>query len=359
MMTRITRARAWIAANLKTPVGAVLAALLLGGTLTVVATVSDPGGGQHTITIKVQGQNGQVTVTAPQAAVKQAQAGLADHTGSRSEDPAGVPQKLLDAGQAQQESLAATDQLPIVTPDAAPSQRGCVTRLVRNYSTRRGVRPRWAVMHYTVSPNRPGWSDVDAVVAWFDNPASQASSNFVIDGEGHCAYIVRTSDKAWTQAAANPLGWSIEFVALGTEPALTRPQLARAAQVIHDQNRVWQIPNQLGSVAGCSVARGGIIDHAMLGLCGGGHHDLQPLYGSPIGGNTRAQNTRRLATIIAAVRALDPKPVSAVDRRTCARLNAWRQRGRPAGHQVAVNVRRRQALARRGVTCTPKGPVRR
>lgn len=353
-----TRARAWLAANLK-PITAVVLALLAGATITVVGSVTDPGGGQHTVTVVVSGQTGKVTVTAPRAAVQQAKSGLADHTGSRSEDPAGVPRAELDAGQTQQDKLAATDQLPIVTPDAAPSQPGCVTRLVRNYSSRRGVRPRWAVMHYTVSPNRPGWSDVNAVVAWFDNPASQASSNFVIDGEGNCAYIVRTSDKAWTQAAGNPLGWSIEFVALGTESALTRAQLAKAARVIHDQNHVWQIPNQLGAVSGCSVARGGIIDHAMLGLCGGGHHDLQPLYGSRISDNTRAAAVKRLAAIIAAVRALDPKPVTDVDRRTCAKLNAWRRRGRPAGHQVAVNVRRRQALERRGVTCTAAGPTRR
>jgi N-acetyl-anhydromuramyl-L-alanine amidase AmpD len=64
------------------------------------------------------------------------------------------------------------------------------------------------VLHYTVSPNRVGWSDVNAVVAEFANPAFQASSNYVIDGEGHCAYIVRESDKAWTQAAANPFAIS-------------------------------------------------------------------------------------------------------------------------------------------------------
>lgn len=343
-MNSITRARAWLAANLKTPVGAILIALLLGGTLTVALTVTDPGGGQHTVTVKVQGQNGQVTVTAPQAAVDQAGT-LGKHDDSRSEQPAGVPGPVLSAGQEQQERLAATDQLPVVTPDAAPEQAGCRSTFVRNRSSRRGVRPRLFVLHYTVSPNRPGWSDVNAITSLFDTPSFQASSNYIVDREGHCAYIVRESDKAWTQAAFNPVSISVEVINTGRENSYAGTAgLAKLARVVSDSAGRWQIPLRRGQVSGCTVVAGGIVDHEQLGGCGGNHGDITPF---------------SAAAVIAAARAYRASTsITAVDRRTCAKLNAWRRRGRPGGHQVVVNVRRRQALERRGVTCTSKGPVR-
>lgn len=343
-MDSITRARAWIVANLKTPLGAVLVALILGGTLTVVATVSDPGGGQHTVTIKVQGQTGQVTVTAPQAAVDQAGT-VGKHEASRSEQPQGVPGPVLAAGQQQQERLAATDQLPLVTPDAAPEQAGCRSTFVRNYSSRRGVRPRLFVLHYTVSPNRAGWSDVNAITSLFDTASFQASSNYILDAEGHCAYIVRESDKAWTQAAFNPVSISVEVINTGREPTYTGSDgMAKLARIVSDSAARWQIPLRRGRVAGCSVVAGGIVDHNTLGGCGGGHADITPF---------------STASVVAAARAYRASTsITVVDRRTCAKLNAWRARGRPGGHQVVVNVRRRQALERRGVKCAAKGPVR-
>lgn len=236
--------------------------------------------GQRYETVKVGGAHGTAvqTLTVPQSAVDQVKkSDVGDHTDMRNESPPAAPTSALEAARAQDEQLAATDQLPIVTPLAAPEQRGCVTRLVQNYSSRQGVRPRIFVLHYTVSPNRTGWSDVNAVVSEFDYVPFQASSNYVIDGEGHCAYIVRESDKAWTQAAMNPVAISVEVIDMGTERTyLAKPGLEKLAMVISDALKRWQIPLQLGAVSGGVVERAGVVDHNMLGLAGGGHHDITP-----------------------------------------------------------------------------------
>ena len=270
---------------------------------------------------------------------------LDDHLDARDETPVGASRRALELGRRAQDRLAATDQLPIVTPDAAPQQRGCTTSLVRNYSTRRGVRPRLWVIHYTVSPNRPGIGDVNAVTNLFNRPAFAASSNYVIDREGHCRYIVRESDKAWTQAAANPFAISVEIINSGREGTLiSGPGLRKVGQVISDSARRWQIPLRRGGVSGCAPSRPGIVTHGMLGACGGGHVDVSPYPLDPI-----------IAAALAARRGTVGTPV---DRRTCSRLNAWRRAGRPTA-QLPANQRRRDALAARGLRCAAGGPGRR
>lgn len=253
--------------------GHLLAAVLVVGTLAALGVFA----ASKWATVKVGGsRGGEVTLTVPVAAVKQT-AGLDDHAGARDETPPHAPAAFLNAAQEQQDSLAATDQLPIVTPDAAPEQRGCRTELVQDFSTRRGVRPRIFVLHYTVSPNRLGWSDVNAVVGEFNTWAFQASSNYVIDGEGNCAYIVRESDKAWTQAAYNPLAISVEVINSGREARYIAPVgLAKLALVANDALCRWEIPVQGGATSGGTVTRPGIVDHASLGVVGGGHHDITP-----------------------------------------------------------------------------------
>lgn len=232
-----------------------------------------------------------VTVTAPTDAVVQAAQSpeLSQPGGLRSETPPGVTSAQLEASRVKQEALAQTDQLPLVAPDAAPSQAGCASRFVRNYSTRRGVRPREWVLHYTVTPNRPGWGDVDAITSFFNSRGSYASSNYVIDSEGHCAYIVRETDKAWTQAGGNPYSISVEVIATGREKRYLEPAgLRKLARVISDSARRWQIPIRAGRVNGCVPVTPGIIDHRAWGPCGGGHVDITPF---------------TVATVIRAVRA--------------------------------------------------------
>ena len=175
--------------------------------------------------------------------------------------------------------LVANDRrfVPPAVTLAAPEQSGCSTRLVRNYSSRNGRTPLLWVLHYTVSPNRPGLSDMDAVAAWFNNPRSQASSHYLIDNEGHCYLLVPESQKAWTQATFNPVSISVEVINTGREPSYAgRAGLRKLARVISDSAARWRIPIRKGAVRGCTVVRSGIIDHDALGQCGGGHTDIRP-----------------------------------------------------------------------------------
>lgn len=326
-----------------------LAALVaLAATIGVTIVVSSGGpDGPSVVTITVNGGAGQTTtVTAPKPVVEQAADNL--HGGLRTEQPEGVSGQQLDQAREQQENLAATDQLPIVTPLAAPEQAGCRSRFVSNSSSRRGTRPRLFVLHYTVSPNRPGWDDVNAIVGLFNRPSFAASSTYVLDREAHCAYIVRESEKPWTQATFNPVSISVEIINSGRERNLIDgPGRRRLVKIMADSLRRWHIPAQPGIVRGCTVVRPGVIDHAALGACGGGHSDVNPYRGEIPG-------------IISDVRRrIGSGRITSVDRVTCRKLNAWRNAGRPRGGRWERNsVRRKRALTSRGVTCTARGPVR-
>lgn len=267
-------------------------ALSLVGAITISVTSStdETGHKSRSVVLHVDGKDRDRarddTVTVPRAAIDQAKQGdLGDHlaAGLRDESPPGVSPVEINASIKKQERLAANDQLPIVQPDAAPVQRGCRSEFVRNYSTRRGVRPREWTLHYTVSPNRPGWSDVNAVVALFNTSRSQASSNYVVDAEGHCAYIVRESDKAWTQAGGNPYSISVEIINSGHEETLAGSAgLKKVGLIISDSAKRWQIPLSRGIVAGCIPVKPGIIQHKDWGLCGGGHFDIAPFSVAPV-----------------------------------------------------------------------------
>jgi hypothetical protein len=330
----------WIKAAL-----AAIIALPFGIALVVVLP-GDHNQPASTVTVTLKGPGPDKTISVPQAAVEQAQASdVGHHEGMRDELPPNVPLKDLTAAADQQDQLAASDALPIVTPDAAPEQAGCRSRFVRNYSSRRGVRPRLWVLHYTVSSNRPGWSDVEAIDSLFNNASFAASSNYVIDNEGHCDYIVRESDKAWTQATYNPVSISVEVINTGSEPTYAEAAgLAKIAQVISDSSKRWDIPIRHGAVSGCTVTRSGIVDHSTLGACGGNHNDI---------------GHYSIDEVIAAVQAYrHTTEVTATDRATCRKLNYWRTHGRHHGKAEHNAIRRRHALTARGVTCTSSGPVK-
>lgn len=268
----------------------VLLLLVVASAIGIPVTVSSDGGGGSTLTVTLPPVRPTTLsiprepqkVEVPAAALESAkQSELAHHDGARDETPPGLTPAQAEANRRAQERLAETDQLPIVTPLAASEQRGCITRLVRNRSSRRGVRPRILVAHYTVSRNTAGWGDVNAIVSLFDRSSFQASSNYVIDHEGNCAYIVPEPDKAWTQAAANPYAISIEMIAMGS-PSIDgswggAAGLAKAGLVFRDAARRWGIPVQHGAVnSACVPTRAGIVEHRDLGGCGGGHNDISP-----------------------------------------------------------------------------------
>jgi hypothetical protein len=76
----------------------------------------------------------------------------------------------------------------------------------------------------------PGWADVNAIVNLFAH--EEASSNFVLDGEGHCAYIVPIEFKAWTQAGGNPFSVSVEVIDTGKESIYLAPAGLKQLRVI-------------------------------------------------------------------------------------------------------------------------------
>jgi hypothetical protein len=218
----------------------------------------------------------QLTVPAPvvQKVVTQvADKGLRDETPPLAQQ---VAPGELTAAQQEVARIKAT-QPPLPTAGASEGFIGCRTQFVRNQSSRNGTRPQLQVLHYTVSRNILGWADVNAIVALFDRTSAQASSNFVIDAEGNCAYIVPIEVKAWTQAAANPYSVSYEVVDYGNESVYMQPAgYAKLRSVMLQVATRTGIPMRAGIVNGCVPARTGIVQHKDFGYCGGGHFDITP-----------------------------------------------------------------------------------
>jgi hypothetical protein len=258
----------------------------------------------------VRGPAGPTTVVAPAKAVESARE-TSTHQGARDEDPGTATSAELAAAKKQQLAFSRSDRLPPTIPLAAPSQPGCRTRMVVNKSSRHGVRPRLLVMHYTVSPNRPGFQDVNAITTLFNQRSFAASSTYVIDRDGNCNYIVAEAEKPWTQAAANPVSISWEIINTGSErPLFTKTGLKKMARIVSDSARRWHIPIRAGKVRrGCLVVRSGVIDHRAFGACGGNHGDIYPFSTAPI---------------IAAAKAHRVSPA----KRRCDELRALRQRAR-------------------------------
>lgn len=317
---------------------AFIAVLAGGGTLVLTADPDDKGAAPATVTVSVDGLDAGAapdrTLEVPKAAVKQAAAVVED--GLRSEADA-TPGDLAE------HSEIAREQDALSTAGATQGFEGCRTSFVSNQSSRRGVRPQQMWLHYTVSPNRPGWSDVNAIVAFFDSPKAQASSHFVIDREGNCAYIVPIEAKAWTQAAANPIAVSWEVINSGSEGSfMSTPGYRVLSATMREVSRRTGIPMRRSSEKGCAGATRGILEHRDGGICAGGHTDIGPY---------------SIDTVVKLVTAIGG--VTETDRVTCRKLNWWRRAGRPQGEPQRNASRRRAALTKRGVVCTARGrPVR-
>lgn len=163
---------------------------------------------------------------------------------------------------------------PLATPQ--PSTGSCP---VRNYSTRSaGAHPILLVAHDTESPNAPGTQDILAICTWFNNPVSQASSNDTTDADGNTLAMVPCSStaKAWTQAWFNSWACSDEMIGHASQTTWPDAQLRAVAEIFAAWAKEYGIPIQIGAISGCTIVRPGIVDHAMLGACGGGHHDNGP-----------------------------------------------------------------------------------
>lgn len=266
---------------------ATIVALVLGVAgfaVSVSVDSSDNGQGQTSkkYTVKVNEGAGDgaptKTLTVPATVVEKTATAVQDKQ-LRDETPPLAEQVAPGELTAAQEAAARikATQPPLPTAGASAGFIGCRTQFVQNQSSRHGVRPQLQVLHYTVSHNILGWADVNAIVAFFDRSSTQASSNFVIDAEGNCAYIVPIEEKAWTQAAANPYSVSYEVINYGNElQFMTSAGYAKLRSVMEQVSVRTGIPMRAAIVNGCVPVRSGITDHQSFGYCGGGHHDIGP-----------------------------------------------------------------------------------
>ena len=102
---------------------------------------------------------------------------------------------------------------------------------------------------------------------WFHDPASRASAHFGVGKDGTVYQWVDTADRAWAQAAGNPVGISIEHE--GSVPdALTDAQIAADAAILAWLHQVHGIPLQ---VTDDPVAGSGVCGHSTGAAQGWGH----------------------------------------------------------------------------------------
>lgn len=323
---------------------ALIAAIFAAGL--AITFTHDDSGTSLTVTVNAKPHDGvpTTTVEVPKAAVEQAAPVIESNLKN---PPAVTSPAVLDRVQAEADrNRRTTEALP--TAGASASVPGCVTRFVANQSSRRGVRPRQHWLHYTVSANRPGWSDVNAIVALFNRPSFAASSHFVIDAEGNCAYIVPLEAKAWTQAAANPFAVSYEIIATGREADyLQSAGYAKLRSVMRTVSARTGIPLTQGTVVNCLPRKFGIVQHRDGGLCSGGHHDIGPFSLGIVIGKLAFNRTR---------------PVPARWHSRCRRLNATRAKIKARQHVSTAERRKahelRVALVKGHYSCSGARAVR-
>jgi hypothetical protein len=331
-----------------------VAAIGIGVTVSVVDNGPDhqPGEPRRTVTVTLGGPGHEKIALPPPAqkivAQQKADAAAGDKTaveaGLHAEPVAATAPTTVRADRA----VAPVGQpvAPLNIPLASVNPPGCKTLQVRNQSSRAGAPSLLIVLHQTISPDN-GWAGVNANVAWFNSPAAQASSNYIVSrAGGQCAYIVPEAKKAWAQAGFNSVtACSIEVTETGKEGSyLVGAGKTKVIAIVRDCARRWHIPLQHGRVSGCKVTRPGVVEHRDLGQCGGGHFDDSPY---------------SIDSVIAAAHGHTAKPVTATDRATCRKLTWWRNHGRPRGKPERNAIRRRHALEHRGVSCTKGTAVRR
>lgn len=169
-------------------------------------------------------------------------------------------------------------EIPAHIPLATANVPGCSTKLVRNFSSRRGAPVLLGVIHWTGSrPTLGSPASGLAIVSWFNQGAAQASSSEITDQDGRCWLVVPESQKAWTQASFNPWSVSVEIVNQGVQPLFQlTPGRATVVRLMRGWHLRWKIPYRRAQVTqnGCRVVRSGFLAHRDLGACGGGHPDV-------------------------------------------------------------------------------------
>jgi hypothetical protein len=314
---------------------AIAAVLVAIGGITIAATSDDDGHGhkKHAVTIAL-GQGRQKPPTLIKLSPGEQQT-VANQAAEAARGETGAAEAHLNApAPHRDDAVANADLTPLVqqgpppptTTGAAPSQSGCTTALVRNYSSRNGAPVLLGMFHWTGSQFGSG----QAIVSWFDQSRSQASSNYIVDRRGRCWLTVAESLKAWTQAYYNPWAVSNEIVNPGVLPLFAdKAQFDATVRLAVAWHHHWGIPYRRGAVANGRVTRSGFLAHKDLGSLGGGHPDL---------------GAYDYMIIVRAAQALDGKAkITGRDRAACRRAHAYRGRR----HHTAKGTRRQEArLAR-------------
>lgn len=148
-----------------------------------------------------------------------------------------------------------------------------VRHLSPNKSSRNGAHPTLIVIHATVSHNRRGLSDLQAIGNYFAQTSTQASSHVCTDNEGHSARYVLDRDKAWHCAAYNRMSLGIEQILPADGSELTRDLYRETARWVARWSKMYRIPIQTAHVSGGRILRAGVVRHSDLGALGGGHTD--------------------------------------------------------------------------------------
>lgn len=340
-------------------------AVAIAGTLGYVIR-GDGDGDTTTITRTVPAAPPAVAIDGPDADTKRDDALPLDKAAQQAlEDAAEATDKPGDTHTEFAEPLREpSDKAPagvLEGPLAAQEFTGCRTRHVANFSTRGNTRARVIVWHQTVSREN-GWSSQDGLTARANNPESLISWHFLIGrSSGRCTFSVPLHMKAWTASNANRPTFNIEVEAFGDEPAyVTGAGERKLLAVTRELGRRYRIPMQRGRIvfdADCdpTVVKEGIIEHADLGPCGGGHVDAAST-GFQRGARPEALGWRIEPLIAKAATSTAIRPI---DRTRCRKLTWWRRHGRPHGEPERRAVARRRALAGRRLTCTRAGKLTR
>lgn len=122
-------------------------------------------------------------------------------------------------------------------------------------------------------------------IAWFKNPAAEASAHFLNPKTGPLVQLVDTADKAWAEAAGNPHWVSVENEGFVPD-ALTPSQLENVAQLYAWLHRTYSVPLQSTD----SPSGSGLGWHGMGGVAWGNHPDCP-------GGAIKSQRPAILARV--------------------------------------------------------------
>lgn len=161
-----------------------------------------------------------------------------------------------------------------MTPPALDPER---TRWVQNKSSRHGAKVDTIVLHITVSKNVAGLADLDSLLDWAANPASQISFHVANDREGHDARCVRDEDKAWACMGYNARSVNLEQVE--NDVNRTREQWLTGSAKQLENTAAWVAywSDKFGIALSHRVGNG-VCEHKDLGALGGGHVDCGPHY---------------------------------------------------------------------------------